>query len=225
MRRLLKICAFFALASICFVAFCNLLIIFSTRKYIFTDSKSVQNCHTAICLGARVYKTKTVSHVFRDRIEGAMKLKEEGKVKKILISGDHGRKDYDEVNSALKYLSVMHNFEDEDIFLDHAGFSTYDTMRRARDVFCVTDCVVVTQRFHLARSVWTARALGLDATGFVSEEIQPFARSVKLSWEAREVLARVKAVFDVARDALHLRHPKYLGEKIPITGDGRLTRD
>ena len=225
MRRFIKICAILALLSISFVAFCNLLIIFSTRKYIFTDSKSVQDRYTAICLGARVYKTKTVSHVFRDRIEGAMKLKEEGKAQKILISGDHGRKDYDEVNSALKYIAIMHNFDDADIFLDHAGFSTYDTMRRARDVFCVTDCTVVTQRFHIARAVWTARALGLDATGFVPEEILPFERSVKLSWECREILARVKAVCDILLDALNLRKPKYLGAQIPITGDGRNTRD
>ena len=107
---------------------------------------------------------------------------------------------------------------EEDVFTDHAGFSTYDTIYRARDVFKVTTALVVTQKFHLARAVYTARALGLDATG-VRADIQPYGGERRFA--IRDWLARVKALWQ-----LHVTkpEPRYLGPAIPIDGDGRTTR-
>jgi SanA protein len=213
--------AFFScLACFCFVVLVNVCMIFSTRQFVYTKVEEVPEKYTAIVLGAAVYKNRSVSYVFRDRIEGGMELLKAGKVQKVLISGDHGQKTYDELNAALSYINVMHHFDENDIFLDHAGFSTYDTMYRAREVFCVNDCAVVTQKFHIYRSIYIARKLGIDAVGFIPEEKNPFGRRVKLSWEIRESLARVKAFFSVTFRA----KPRFLGEKIPITGDGSSTR-
>ena len=214
---------FFIIAA--FFAGINIFMVLSTRKYVFTDLNSVPQKYTGIVLGARAYKNNVVSHVFRDRIAGGMELLENKTVSKILISGDHGRKNYDEVNAALTYLNTMYDFKEKfsgsDIFLDHAGFSTYETMYRARDVFLVKDAVIVTQPFHIYRSLYIARKLGIDAVGFIPREQTPFRRRLKLSWELRESLARVKAFFSVVFNI----KPTYLGEEIPITGDGLKTRD
>lgn len=171
----------------------------------------------AIVLGALVYSNGTPSATVADRLTTAIELYKSGTVEKLLLSGDHGTTAYDEVNAMLKYC-VDRGVPSEDVFTDHAGFDTYDTMYRARDVFKVTDCLVVTQGFHLPRAVYTARALGLDATGVVAD-IQTYPKEWRFS--LREWPARVKAFFQ-----LHVTHPKpkFLGPVIPIDGDGNATR-
>jgi len=108
---------------------------------------------------------------------------------------------------------------EEDVFTDNAGFSTYESMYRARDVFQVETALLVTQDFHLSRAVYTARELGLDAIGVVAD-LQPYRDEAENA--AREILARVKAVLQ-----LHITHPELtdLGPPIPIQGDGRTSRD
>ncbi|MBQ3670345.1 MAG: YdcF family protein [Treponema sp.] len=199
----------------------NVYIVLYSRHYIYTEQKSVPKRYTAIVPGARAYPNNVISFVFRDRIAGGMELLTAGTVQKVLVSGDHGRKNYDEVNSALSYIRQMYATDDSLVFLDHAGFSTYETMYRARDVFCVKEAVIVTQPFHMARSVFIARKLGLDAVGYIPEEKNPFSRRTKQYWQLRESLARVKAFFSVT---FH-KKPTYLGSEIPISGDGRATRD
>lgn len=115
----------------------------------------------------------------------------------------------------------MHHIDDQDIFLDHAGFSTYESMYRARDVFLMNDVIVVSQEFHLPRAIYIARKLGLNAVGYVAPEISPFSKKTHISWNIREFLARVKSFFLVAFNA----KPTYLGEAIPISGDGRASWD
>ena len=171
----------------------------------------------AIVLGARVFSDGTPYAMLADRLEIAIQLYKLGKVDKLLLSGDHGTATYDEVNVMLKYV-VERGVPEEDVFTDHAGFDTYDTMYRARDVFMVKSAIVVTQGYHLSRAVYTARALGLEAFG-VSADLRPYLHPLRN--QAREILARVNAVLQ-----LHITHPepKYLGPQIPITGDGQATR-
>jgi SanA protein len=101
---------------------------------------------------------------------------------------------------------------DKDIFLDHAGFNTYSTMYRARDVFMISSALVVTQSFHLPRSVFLAHELGIDAHGVNAD-----AGHILFKNYIRESFANVKAVMDLILKT----KPKYLGTEIPITGDGR----
>ena len=115
----------------------------------------------------------------------------------------------------------MHGTDEGIVFLDHAGFSTYETAYRARDVFCVRDAVIVTQKFHTYRAVYIARKLGLDAVALEAPELFSYADRTRASWAVRETLARVKAFINVARHA----KPTYLGEQIPITGDPAASRD
>ncbi len=114
--------------------------------------------------------------MLEDRVVSAAQLYQAGKIRKILLTGDHGNKEYDEVKAMRLYLRRL-GVPESDIFLDHAGFTTYDSLYRARDIFGVQDCVIVTQEFHLPRSVYTARKLGLDCYGYVADRRSYTARS------------------------------------------------
>lgn len=147
----------------------------------------------------------------------ALDLYKARKVEKILVSGDHGRESYDEVNVAKDYL-VSSGVDSEDVFTDYAGFDTYDTLYRAKEIFGVGSAVLVTQEFHLYRAIYIAKNLDIDVSGYAAE--LHIYRGSEI-YDAREVLARVKAYFDIILKS----KPKYLGDKIPISGDGRESWD
>jgi SanA protein len=195
----------------------NLVIVNSTDDHIVASPEAAPNAQCAIVLGARVFSDGSLYAMTSDRMDVAIQLYQLGKVDKLLISGDHGSPTYDEVNAMLDY-AVERGVPSEDVFTDHAGFDTYDSMYRARDVFLVKNAIVVTQGYHLSRAVYTARALGLDAVG-VSADLRPYLHPLRN--QAREILARLNAVIQ-----LHITHPgpKYLGPEIPITGSGEATR-
>ncbi|MDO9020940.1 MAG: ElyC/SanA/YdcF family protein [Deltaproteobacteria bacterium] len=178
----------------------------------------LSDADAVIVLGARVYADGSVSPMLADRLDAALALYRAGKAPRILVSGDHGTESYDEVNAMRRYLEAR-GVPAAHIFMDHAGFTTYDTLYRARDVFGVRRAVVVTQRFHLTRSLFVANALGLDAEGFVADR-RPYTLGSLVRSNVREVGARVKA----AVQALATPRPRYLGPRIPIGGDGRVTR-
>ncbi len=182
----------------------------STKKYIYNDPAAAPVAQTALIPGAAILIDGGLSPIFRDRADAAIKLYEAGKAAKILVSGDNSTLSYNEVNPVRKYL-LAKGVPDRDIFLDHAGFDTYSSMYRARDVFGVGSMLVVSQSFHLPRAVFIARMLGVEAYGVSADSGHILLRNY-----VREALADEKAVLDL----LLRRAPKYLGEPIPITGDG-----
>lgn len=183
------------------------------KKYIYTNLDDVPEKYTVIVPGAKVY-SNTVSFVVRDRIDAAARCIKNKKAQRVLISGDHGHKNYDEVNQMRKYMQKVYNTDGDLIFMDHAGFSTYETMYRARDIFCADNAVIVTQKFHTVRCVYIARKLGIDAVAYEAPELNRFSFKVHSSWNVREYFARVKSFFLVMFNV----RPTYLGSKIPITG-------
>jgi SanA protein len=169
----------------------------------------------AIVLGASVLRDGTPSDILRDRLETAFELYQRGEVRVFLLSGDNGQVDYNEVNAMKQYLLDKH-VPPENIFLDHAGFDTYDSLYRAKHIFGVTSAHVVTQTYHLNRALYIGRKLGLVLNG-VPADRQPY---VKAQWFAlRETLANVKAVWDITVGT----KPTYLGDPVDVTGDGRVT--
>ena len=204
----------FIIFAVLFIA-AQIYIIRFAKSFNYTVPGDVPQCDAVMVLGARVYKSGKPSALLRDRLDYGYELYAQGRAGKILASGDHGREDYDEVNSMKDYL-MEKGVPSADIFMDHAGFNTYDSMYRARDVFCVNSLIISTQNFHMSRAVYLARALGLEAYGYPCEDKSAYAiRTMKL----RESVARVKALLDAAVK----RKPRYLGDKIPITGDGDAT--
>ena len=184
----------------------------SAKKYIYDDPALAPSAQAALIPGAAILINGGLSPIFRDRADTAIKLYEAGKVLKILVSGDNSTLSYNEVNPVRNYL-LGKGIPDEDIFLDHAGFDTYSSMYRARGIFGISSVLISSQSFHLPRAVFIARSLGMEAYGVNADVGNILSRNY-----IREVLANEKAALDL----LLRRAPKYLGEKIPITGDGRL---
>ena len=195
-------------------------IILAAGKYVYTDINKIPPRTAVLVLGAQVHGTR-LSPVLEDRVKAGIRLMENRKGKKLLLSGDHGQKYYNEVNAMRLYvLANAPAIQYEDIFMDHAGFSTWDSMFRARDVFEVRDLIVVTQEFHISRAVIMARSLGMDAVGYAVNQ-ERFAGAWLRSWHFREYFARVRAFFSI----VFKPKPRFLGDKIPISGDGRASWD
>lgn len=208
-----------ALIALLAATMINIVIVKKSAPFIYTDIRDIPKKQVIIVLGAAVHGDK-LSLVLKDRLAAGLELYSEDIAEKILLSGDHGQIDYDEVNTMRRYILDDGSIDEEDIFLDHAGFDTYDSMIRALKVFDVKSAVIVTQKFHINRAVYLARELGIDAVGY-SVNQDKYRQGLQINWHAREFLSRVKAFYDVTFHS----NPKYLGDVIPITGDGRLSWD
>ena len=181
------------------------------------QAAQLDNVDCIIVLGCGVSASGKPSHMLEDRLKRGVALYENGAAPKLLMSGDHGRENYNEV-AVMKRYAVDAGIPSEAVFMDHAGFSTYETMYRAKEVFCAKKVLIVTQEYHLYRALYIAEALGLDAYG-VSADYRAY--SGQLYRDIREVLARVK---DFGTTIIK-PEPTYLGEVIPISGSGELTHD
>lgn len=192
----------------------------SSDKYIISNESAakLEDADCILVLGAGV-EGETLSHMLEDRVKTGIELYNSGASGKLLMSGDHGRENYDEVN-AMKNYAKDKGVPSEDIFMDHAGFSTYESMYRARDIFGAKKIIIVSQKYHLYRAVYVARYLGLDAYG-VDGQLREYSADTNIFNTLREFLARNK-------DFLYVRmnpKPTYLGEAIPINGSGDATND
>jgi SanA protein len=188
----------------------NVGIYISSKPYIYSDFTKAPSAEVALIPGAAVLADGQPSQIFLDRVNMAINLYEAGKVSKILVSGDNSTVSHNEVNPVRDYL-LSKGIPSANIFLDHAGFDTYSSMYRARDIFGVTSMLITSQSFHLPRAVFIARELGIQAYGVRSD-----VSSVSYWNYVREIFADEKAIYDLV---VHTK-PKYLGDKIPITGDG-----
>jgi len=186
-------------------------------KILTADNAASVKADCILILGAGVYSDNSPSPMLEDRLSQGVALYENGASDRLLMSGDHGRKDYDEVN-AMKRFAVDKGVPSAHVFMDHAGFSTYESIYRAKDVFKARKIIIVTQRYHLYRALYIADKLGLEAFGVASD---PRSYSGQQQRELREVLARAKDFFS----AIIKPAPTYLGDAIPVTGDGDATND
>lgn len=191
----------------------------STKAQILTSQQAaaLTDVDCILVLGCLVKSDGAPSDMLHDRLQRGVELYDLGAAPKILMTGDHGRDDYDEV-AAMKRFAVEAGVPSENVFMDHAGFSTYESMYRARDIFQAKKILIVTQEYHLYRAIYIAESLGLEAYGVASDYR---SYSGQLSRDVREMLARVK---DFGTSLLQPK-PTFLGEAIPIWGDGNLTND
>lgn len=197
----------------------NAYVVYTADDYILSEEQAaqLQDVDCILVLGCGVRADGSPSDMLHDRLKRGVSLCRSGASEKLLMSGDHGRDGYDEVD-AMKAYAVAEGIAAEDVFMDHAGFSTYESMYRARDVFQAKKVIIVTQQYHLYRAVYIARSLGIDAYGVSSDYRRYLGATGR---EVREVLARCKdAVTCIFQPA-----PTYLGPAIPIWGDGNLTND
>ena len=191
----------------------------STSDQIITPEEAAEltDIDCILVLGCYVHDSGRPSDMLADRLRRGLELYQSGVAPKLLMSGDHGQKDYNEVK-AMKIEAMEEGIPSEDIFMDHAGFSTYESIFRARDVFAADKIIIVTQEYHLYRALHVANALGVEAYGVAADYHTYVGQAYR---EMREILARNKDfVTSILKPV-----PTYLGEVIPVIGDGNLTND
>jgi len=169
----------------------------------------------AIIFGAEIYRNGTPSPMLADRIRAGVELYNAGKVRALLLTGDNSEASYNEPE-AMRRFALSLGVPDSALVLDYAGFRTYDSCYRARDIFKVESAILVTQAFHLDRALFTCAGLGIDAVGVAADAIRPTGySSASLRYSIiREFPSTMFAMFDVI-----LQHkPYYLGDPLPIFG-------
>lgn len=208
----LVIILFFILIGINFLVVCST----SSRIVKSEELKEEENIDAILILGAGIWGNKP-SHMLEDRLLEGINLYNKNISNNIIMSGDHGKVDYDEVNF-MKKFAIEKGVLSEDVFMDHAGFSTYESLYRAKEIFGAKKIVIVTQKYHLYRALYVARSLGIEAYGVASN---PRGYAGQIVRDLREVLARDKDFFT----SIIKPKPTYLGEKISLDGSGDITND
>jgi len=173
----------------------------ATSPYRSSAAEQVSAERVAVVFGAGVRGDRP-TRILAERIEGAVALYRLGRVHKLLMTGDNSRADYDEVTVMRRYAEDL-GVPPGDITLDYAGFSTYESCYRLRPIFGVERAVLVTQRYHLPRAIYTCRALGVEAVGLAMPDWGRYADILIARYTLREALATAKALVDV-----HLTRPQ-----------------
>ena len=188
----------------------------ATEKNIFTADtfKNDEKADCILILGAGVKDGKP-KPMLRDRLLTGIELYKSGAADKIIMSGDHGRADYDEVN-VMRSFALEQGVRAEDIFLDHAGFSTYDSVYRAKNIFGAENIIIVSQKYHLYRALYISEKLDVKAAG-VSANLNTYGGQLKR--DIREIIARDKDFFK----CIVKPEAEIMGDKIPLDGDGSIT--
>lgn len=213
MKKVLKLIFIF----LSLLVIINFYVILTTKKRIIEISNIEDKDYDCIVvLGAGIRNNKP-SPMLEDRLLTAIELYNSKLAPKILVSGDHEYKDYDEVNVMKNYLKE-NGIPSEDIFMDHAGLSSYDSIYRTKKIFKADKVIIVTQKYHLYRSLYIANSIDLNAYG-VSATKREYMNQTKR--DIREIAARIKDFFK----CLIKPEPVYLGEIMPIKGNGDRTND
>lgn len=218
MKKVIIIITSLIILGIIIVFGINFYVVLSTKNQFsnIEKLKDIKDIDCIIVLGAGIWGDKP-SPMLEDRLLTGIELYEEGIAPKIIMSGDHGRKEYDEVN-IMKDFAIERGIPSEDIFMDHAGFATYDSIYRVKEIFEAKKIVIVTQDYHLHRALHIANSLGIEAYGVPSNPRKYGGQFIR---DIREILARNK---DFVK-CLFKPKPTYLGESIPVSGNGDITND
>ena len=218
MKKVIKYLIILVVIFILIILGINSYVKISTRKQIINKDEysKLYDIDCIIVLGAGIWGDKP-SPMLEDRLLEGINLYENNVSNKILMSGDHSREEYDEVN-IMKNYAIEKGIPSENIFMDHAGLSTYESIYRAKEIFKAKKVVIVTQKYHLYRALYIANKLELEAYGVNSDPRQYVGTTYR---ELREILARdkdfIKCIFKP--------EPTYLGESIPVSGNGDITND
>ncbi|MBQ7769533.1 MAG: YdcF family protein [Oscillospiraceae bacterium] len=219
LRSIMSIFLCLCILGITALTVINSIVKLSTGDQIISSEEAakLEDIDCILVLGCFVKDDGRPSDMLFDRLTRGVELYDMGAAPKLLMSGDHGREEYDEV-AAMKQFAIGEGIPSEDVFMDHAGFSTYESIYRAKEIFQADKILIVTQEYHLYRALYIANQLDVEAYG-VSSDYHTYVGQFMRDF--REMLARVK---DCAT-CIFKPEPTYLGEAIPVFGDGNITND
>ena len=194
-------------------------VVHSTKNQILLPEEAAEltDVDCILVLGCAVCSGGKPSDMLEDRLKRGVALHDDGVSGKLLMTGDHGQTNYDEVR-VMKQYAIDAGISSEDVFMDHAGFSTYESIYRAKEIFGADKIVIVTQQYHLYRALHIANALGMEAYGVDADYRRYSGQTAR---DLREILTRNKDFFL----GIFQPEPTYLGERIPIFGNGNATND
>jgi SanA protein len=215
-KKLFKIGFWCAMLTLFAVLGVNIAVKYYANRYCYLHPKNLPDSPVAIVFGAGLYRNNQPSNYLKDRLDKGIELYEMGKVKKLLLSGDNGRDEYDEI-TVMKEYCTQHNVDSADIYLDYAGFDTYSTIYRAKTIFKIDSAVLISQNYHLDRAIMLGRQKGLTVFGAIADK-QKYG-SLRRN-KAREYLAVIKSIIDLKRN----RKPRFLGETVDIRGISNYTK-
>lgn len=208
-RSFLYFILFFLILSFVSVYFCNRLIDKAAEGKVFTDAESIPYHRVGLLLGTGKYLGNGVENpYFKYRINATVRLYTAKKISYVLISGDNSRKDYDEP-TMMKADLVAAGIDSTKIYLDYAGFRTFDSMVRLKEVFGQDSVTIISQEFHNERALYIAKREGIEAVAFNARDV---SKRMGFRTQLREKFARVKVFVDY----LFGKEPKFLGPKISI---------
>ncbi len=191
------------------IYFCNKLIVDSSKGKLFSDTNSISFNNVGLLLGTSKYLENGSTNLYYTyRIDATIKLIKDSKIKYIIISGDNSRKNYNEPEMMRADL-IKAGIDTSKIFLDYAGFRTFDSMIRLKEIFGQKSVTVISQQFHNERAIYIASRIGINAIGFNATDV---SNASGIKTQVREKFARVK----VFSDFFFGKKPKFLGHKIII---------
>lgn len=209
-KRIIRLLLLILLPVIFIIADCNIIISRFAKDKLFSSIESVPENKCGLILGTSKYMAKgKLNPYFTARIKAASELFHAGKIRYLIISGDNRHVSYNEPREMRRAL-VAEGVPDSVIFSDYAGFRTFDSMVRAKEIFGQTKITIITQPFHNMRAIFIAKHFGIDAIGFNAEDVSA-AHGFKTQF--REVFARTKVFLDIY---ILKTKPKFLGDKIEI---------
>jgi SanA protein len=204
-KRLIKL----SIIVIILVLLIDLYIVHKTKHFVFDNIETLHKNKVGLVLGVSKYTSRgNINLYYKYRLEAAVNLYKTGKIEYILVSGDNGRKDYDEPTN-FKTDLIKQGVSEDKIYLDYAGFRTLDSVVRAKEIFGLSQFTLISQKFHNERALYLAQHYNINAIAFNAKDIKgKYGFKTKL----REYLARTKATIDILFNV----KPKYLGKTIDI---------
>lgn len=209
MKKAIQFLIFSVLIIFSLIFFSNKLVEIKSENRTYTDVNLIPNAYVGILLGtSKILNSGYENLYYRYRIDAIIKLYKAGKIQRILISGDNSRKEYDEPNDMRNDL-VAEGIDSNHIVLDYAGFRTFDSIKRLKEIFGQTKATVISQKFHNERAIYIASKMDIELNGFNAKDVNTY---YGFKTQLREYLARVKTVLDFIIGV----EPKFLGEKVVI---------
>lgn len=216
LRKYKKISTYIVLFSGIIILLVNLYIKSITEKNIQITEKNIPATKVGIIFGAGINGDKP-SKYLKDRLDAGISLYKYKKIQKILLSGDNGREEYDEL-TVMKTYCYQHGVDTTKIYIDYAGFDTYSTLYRAKTIFKINNAILISQKYHLNRAIYIGNQIGINTIGFAANKGQ-YRKYRYVCF--REYFSRFKAFIDVLRN----RKPKFSGTQIPIDGISNYSKE